>query len=156
MTAGAPDFERRTRSNIITQDLARLVHRPSYGGAQRSYLQVNAVANNVKDLINVSGKGIIYGGVGASDGTATQKADYFGLFIDGQWFSTMTFESLAYYGLDYRSQLGIHALDYDDTGFLYSIAIQPGITFDSSFYLGYIETHGRTPLLTAQINYALV
>lgn len=142
MAHGLPDYYRGMR--------------PRYGAAKclTSYLDIRA--GELETLVNVSGRGVIYGGYVLLDYDATQNQSFATLVIDGQPSVSNSFEALNKYSLNQHRSSIVNLLVYDDIDFVYSVGLAYDITFESSILLQYKENHGKTPRVYYSLIYALI
>ncbi len=136
-------------------DYSRLV-RPVHGGALTETIAKVAVANDTTFLIDVLGKGKIYGGVLLINYTSTQRLSSPTVFIDGVQMVSASFIQMNFYELNKPHTQLYYQLKYDDTNFAYAVALTPDITFESQVTIGYVEGHGTTPTIIAWMIYALL
>ncbi len=142
MSSGLPDYFRLVR--------------PVHGGAAQEVEQKTAVASGITYLSAAKGKGIIYGGTLICQGVATQKTSIPRMFIDDGSLSAATFFALNYWSMNSEKASLFYALGYDDTNFVYSVGIMPGITFDKELKIAFSEVEGNTPMVTSYLMYALM
>ncbi len=156
MGSGAPDHQIQARSNIIQQDLTRLVQRPSYGGAQVSNGSVGFAGGANPTITAISGKGIIYGGFLTSIGSVSQRLDTVRLDIDGTQISLETFRNHQLWGVDQEHSKVTYILKYDNTDFIYTVGLSGGITFETSFTVIYKNNTATLTSLHWEFLFALV
>jgi len=154
MSHGLPDYYRGV--DIAYQALSELINRPKYGGAQRTAGSVAVTANDTTQLISVSAKGMIYGGYLFLDHTATQKNSIFILKVDGNIIGYLSADGGNAYNINIEHNSPVYLRKYDDTNFIYCMALSHGITFETSFTVEYEEKHGGTPTLSYRVVYAVV
>jgi len=154
MASGLPDYYRGV--DIAYQALAQVTNRPKYGGALELYGSVVVTANFTTGLAEVSGKGMIYGGLVYLDPTATQASGIPGVIVDGNVIAGITFTRMNKYNVSKSWAYPLYLLSYDDVNFVYSCAASYGITFESSFKLVYNEAEGATPRVYYDFVYALI
>lgn len=142
--------------DIAAQNLAEIINRPKYGAAQRVVGSITATASTKVSLGSVSGKGMIYGGFIAAYDTQTQALGLVYIEIDGVVFAAWTFNSINGWKLYEEHSYPFYMLQYDDSGFFYTVGISRGLTFETSFEIFYEEQYGRTPAVHFQVNYAVI
>ena len=142
MASGLPDYSR--------------VVRPRQGGANLASNTKVAVASAITFLLNVKGKGIIYGGVMLISYTSTQKNSFPTIYIDGVQMVSGSFYATNFYALNKPDTLLFYELKYDDVNFVYAVALTPGITFESEVTIAIKEQHGTTPTVITWMTYALM
>jgi len=147
--------------NIKAQDLAELINRPKYGAAHAEGADVTLSPHQTYTLYNISGKGIVYGGavwtpnppvptgVNQADSTVTVLAD-------GEGLNATRFAHLNTLGLLVPTSMVTYLTAYDTTNHIYAVAITPGITFETSLKVLYIENNGQAPSVGATLLYALL
>lgn len=142
MASGLPDYSR--------------IARPYQGGANIETNSKIATASDITFLINVTGKGVIYGGVLLISYTSTQKNSLPIIYIDDVQMVSATFFATNYYSLNKPDTLLFYGLKYDDTNYIYSVALTPKITFESEVVIAFREAHGNTPTIITWMTYALM
>ncbi len=140
MPRGAPDYW-------------GISYRPSFGAAKAVNFTAPVVASVAQQIISVSGNGIIYGGLLTSQGIATQQNDTFAVIIDGSSFVQHTFVQLNVFNADKEHCAPVYLLKFDNVAFVYTFGLMPGITYEDSFSIFYLETHGQTPTVRAHVIY---
>jgi len=130
--------------------------RPSFGSARRATFARAANTSAITIALTITGNGIIYGGYVLSSGVATQKADSYEIFIDGEAVAFATFLNQNTWLLNKEHVAGLYELRHDDVNFKYCLGIMPGITFEKSIRIQYLETYGRTPNIIGDIIYTLI
>jgi len=154
MASGLPDYYRGV--DIAYQALSQMIVRPKYGGATHKTDGIVVDASEKTILKWVTGKGMIYGGIIFLDHTASQKTGIIDFKVDGNLISSMNFESMEKYGVNVPQSYPIYLLKYDDTAFVYCVALSNGITFEENILLEYTESEGETPMVFFDIVYALI
>jgi len=142
MASGLPDYQKEIR--------------PRYGGAQRQTDTVCVNPDLVTELLAITGKGMIYGGVVFLEPGASQVNSMVYLFVDGKWIGGMSFAKLNKYGINKPQVYPSFELKYDTVNHIYCCGISPGITFESSFQLKYFEWHGNNPSVIFDVYYTLI
>lgn len=140
MASGTPDYYQTVRN--------------TYGAAKKISNAVAAEAISTKEILTVSGKGVIYGGVCYLDPTATQKESYFRLLIDVQETTIWTFEDMMKFGIWQENSNSLYLLRYDEVNFIYVVGISRGLTFEESVTLQFTEAEGNTPTVAGHLVYA--
>lgn len=123
MSSGMPDYLRTIR--------------PRYGTAMKSAGSKVAAAIGDTTLLSVTGKGIIYGGIVYSTGTATQKNSIIQLEIDGVQMISMSFNDMDALNIDICGIFPTVLIKFDDAGFKYAVGLCRGVTFESSLKIIY-------------------
>lgn len=142
MASGMPDYYRGVR--------------PRYG-ASKTVIGGGAVGANVKtDLVEVTGKGMIYGGNVYLSYTSTQKDGIPILKVDGTEISTINFFTMNFFGLCKGYSYPFSLLVFDDTNFVYSAGVAFGFTFEEGVEVVYDERNGGTPTVVCRLVYALI
>lgn len=154
MAAGKPDYYRGV--DISYQELAQVIVRPKHGGALYLSGQKAVSANSETTLLDVSGKGMIYGGSVWLDYTLTQADGEILIGNDASSILSPSFLRMNDYGiLNPRSSV-ITLNKYDAVNYIYCVGLSYGITFESAFALGYIENNGTTPTVHYNLVYTLI
>jgi len=154
MATGWKDWFRSV--DIIQQTLSRLQVRPTYGGAR--IIDVSgAVSPNTETLIlSISGTGMYYGVYFWATSTGTQQNDYIKSIVDGGIIYLPTFKE--YNDNNFIILPGAEgaATVYDEVNYRYAGVAGYGKTWESTYKIYYVETHGRTPTAALKFCYALV
>lgn len=129
MTSGLADYYRGIR--------------PSFGGAVGETGTKSAEANELKDLVSVVGKGMLYGSFVNLSPAETQANSEIVLFIDNITIIAMSFNKLNAYKLSSPRCFPIVLLQFDNVSFNYVAGIAYGLTFETCIKLQYQENHGR-------------
>lgn len=154
MTAGLPDFYHGI--DITYQSLGEIINRPKYGGAGMLIGLQTVPIDQDTFIASVIGKGMIYGGIMRTSPTETQNLSVPILKIDGEVVANASFFNLNYFNQVSPNTSPFYLLKFDDVGFIYSVGVSPGMTFESGFEVRFNENHGRTPIVICRIFYALV
>lgn len=142
MASGTPDYFQTVRE--------------VYGASESKIGVVTVTANDDTDLMEVSGKGVIYGGVVHLTSSGLQSSDAPHIIIDGEEISALNFATLAFYDIVKGYSNPFSLMVYDEVNFKYAVAINFGFTFESSFKVFYEENNGRTPVVICRAAYALL
>ncbi len=142
--------------DVNAQSLAEIINRPKYGGTQIGTYSNAAIGSGSITMIEVSAKGLLYGGWCFVDGTDTRKDDTINMYLDGNLINTVSFATL----LD-RNQIKLlsdfcYILKYDETDFEYCVGLPQGITFETHFRLDYTHGGGANVALSSDIYYATI
>lgn len=154
MAKGAPDYFNVV--DIALQDLARVVNRPTYGGAKVSIFQGTATANADTLLFSISGTGMLYGGCIYITCTATQKSGIWYNVCDGNPQCPVTLNILNEARMVMPHGTSPILTRFDEVNFVYGCIIPYGITFESSFVSYWREQDGNTPNVVAVMTYGMV
>lgn len=154
MAMGLPDYYRGV--DVAYQSLGQLINRQKFGGAERVLATANVGASTQTTLITVTGKGVLYGGHLAIEGTASQKEDVPFIRLDSSGNFGSALEYLRDYQLDVERSQMLFLRRYDDADFRYSVAFGYGYTFEESISVRYLEFAGNTPLVKTVLHYALI
>lgn len=149
-----PDWYRGV--NIAYQALAQLIVRPKYGGAVWSAVEGNVTPNDTTYAISISGKGMIYQIFYYGYSTGIVDADYWSALIDGNPYTGPPFSHLKDYNYADAAMVGSYITLWDTVNYKFGGGTAMGITFESSYILGFTETYGRSPYLYMRICYALI
>lgn len=142
MASGTPDYFQTVRE--------------VYGTASVAGYSKTATANAERQLVLVTGKGVIYGGALILSSANSQKNSFPILRIDGVKISWTSFYSMNFYNYYVKGCYPFYLLVYDEKNFNYSVGISGGLTFESSFEIAYDEKHGDTPTVLARPVYAII
>jgi hypothetical protein len=154
MSHGLPDWYRGV--DIAYQALSEMIVRPKYGGCQIASGNTVVTASDETDLVTVSGKGMIYGGMIYLDAAATQKNSVPRLHIDGAAIFGLSFLTQNDWGFDTQYLRPAFLQLYDNAAFKYATSFGYGITFETSVKLSFIESHGATPTVFYFLHYAVI
>lgn len=142
MASGLPDYLKDYRLRL--------------GGAKSALGIVQVKKNDITELVEVTGKGMIYGGVVHLTATATQKSGEVTLTIDDEIISVINFSTLNLYTITQPYAYPLSLVHYDDTAFRYAVAINYGFTFEKNFKVEYTEDQGARPYVVCRVCYALI
>lgn len=142
--------------NVEVQDLAQLIVRPKYGGAQFSEVSGAVGANTKTYALAISGKGVIYGVYAWVKSTASQEDDYFGATVDGEDVPLPTFKESLNHNFIRHAGVEAQLSVFDEVNWRYGGTLNFGKTFESSFIIYYAEAHGRNPTVSLMAYYALI
>lgn len=154
MASGLPDYFMGV--DVAFQALAEMVVRPKFGAAQAANSSGVMTASTKQTLVSVAGKGMIYGGTIGILSAGVQRSDIPILSIEGIELSIATLLNLNKYRMSKESCSPMYLMKYDDVGFQYSVAISPGLTFETSFKVLYDEREGSTPTVFCRVLYAVI
>lgn len=142
--------------DVNAQSLAQLTNRPKYGASESVLGVVQVAASTETDLVEVTGKGMIYGGVVHLTAAASQKHGIPHLYIDGEDISTLSFYTQNIYQVTKGYSNPFSLLTYDEVKFRYAAAINYGFTFETGFKVTYEEDAGDTPYVVCRAAFALI
>ncbi len=142
--------------NLAAQALAEAIVRPKYGSAQVGTFTTNSTPNSSKEVLSISGTGMIYGGAFRSEPAQSQKDDAYSVIIDGNFLGGFIFSFLNSSLFTPMYSDILYLLRYDDVAFRYFVGIGYGFTFESSITIKYVETEGNTIPLGGRLYYALI
>lgn len=154
MASGLPDYF--SGVDIAYQALAQVTNRPKYGGAFLTGSVMTVTPSDDTDLIVVSGKGMIYGGLVWLDYTYSQANDEVIIQIDQYNLNDLSFLRLNNYNIQRDRTFPVTLNTYDPTNYIYSVGISFGITFETEVKVIYKETYGRDPTVFYRLVYALI
>lgn len=154
MAYGLPDYYRGV--DIKLQSLAEVTSRPKYGGAILSAGSVYVWAGVLTGLVQINGKGMVYGGSVWLEPDGAQSNSMVWLGIDGENIEGLSFERLKKYGVvDPRSAV-ISLNVFNSTDYVYSAGIAYGLTFETRLDLQYKEAHDDRCTVHYRIIYTLI
>lgn len=142
MAAGLPDYTK--------------VIRPRYGAAKTALGVVRVAARDTTKLIEVKGRGMIYGGIVHLTAAATQKTGRPGLHVDGEVICVVNFYTLNLYNIVQEYAYPLSLIHYDEVNYRYAVGINFGFTFEESFKVDYEEKEGARPFVVCRVCYALI
>lgn len=154
MASGLPDYHRGV--DIKLQSLSELTSRPKYGAAKGILSSRGVTASAGTYLVEVLGKGMIYGGSVWLDYTSTQANSELWVVCDDEAINALSFFRLKEYGIDDPRNSPVSVNKFDGTNHVYSVGISYGITFEESLRLLYWEKYGKTPVVHYHLVYALI
>lgn len=130
--------------------------RPSFGGAVLAADQVYVWDGVLTSLVQINGRGMVYGGTVWLDYTSTQANSEVWLGIDGQHIEGLSFVKLNAYNVVKPGSSVISLNKFDGTNFIYSVGIAYGITFETRLDLRYYEKHNTRPTVHYRLVYTLI
>ena len=139
MTHGAPDWWSRAHIDIIAQALAYLEQRPMYGEAKNAFSFTQVSANNDTTLINVLGKGMVYGGIIFIATNHSISDDEIHIYVDGDIIFDFNWGRQIRYNFTRPYDCIAWVCKYDNVNHEYAMAIKHGITFEESIKIVYSE-----------------
>jgi len=154
MAAGLPDYLRGM--DVTLQALAELIVRPKYGTALLEAGTLGVTANIDNPLVEIPGKGMIYGGAVWLDDTNSQANGEVRLWVDDVNLSPLSFLRLIDYGMAKPRTWPVTINVYNNVDFIYSAGISYGITFEDKLKISYDENNGRTPTVHYRLVYTLI
>lgn len=154
MAHGLPDYYRGI--DVAYQALAELTNRPKYGGANYVSGFKDVTANAATVLVEMLGKGMVYGGTVWLDAALTQANSEVWLVVDGIGISNISFYELLQYNMTKQRSTVLTLNKFDGINFIYSVGISYGITFETKIGLTYFETYGRVVRVHFRFMYALI
>lgn len=154
MAYGLPDYYRGV--DITYQTLEQMINRPKYGGAESAWGSTPVDANDTTLLVSINSKGMLYGGAAYMSYALTQAKGLFELKVDGSFITDKSLVELNAFNISKPQSYPLYLLKYDDTKFVYSVAVSYGITFENEVVLSYVEDDGGTPTIYFDLTYALI
>ncbi len=154
MATGLPDYYRGV--DITYQTLSEITNRPKYGGGNMDTSVVLVGANEKAEIIEVIGKGMLYGGSLRVAMTSVQYLSRPILEIDGVEIANLTLYTLDIFGYVVEHSMPMYLLRFNEVEFIYAVGISSGITFETSFRILYHEGHGVAAIASSDVVYALV
>ena len=150
------EYDTAQKVDIAIQALSEVIVRPIYGGANSKVVTNIGVGGGLVWHVEVSGKGMIYGGILIVSSTTTQKDMDVRLEVDNKVIANMSWWGLYSIGVTKEHAYPIYLLTYDDTLFNYAGAYSHGITFEESVKVG-TWCHDSPPYdVTARFIYSLI
>ena len=141
--------------DIISQTLAEVIQRPRLGTINIGDVSGAVAANTANLIMSISGAGIHWGVYFWLTSTATQDNDYIRVVADGNSINLPTVKQLL--DNNFIIPIGAEAFItlYDAVNFKYAGGGGAGKTWNTSYKLYYVETHGRTPTANLKYIYSL-
>ena len=128
----------------------------TYGLVNKAINVGTVSANSDETLLELTGRGIVYGGhvhVGASGSLYRGVVEY---HIDGVNISINTLSQLSLFGLDRPESHSVYLLKYDDIWYRYAMALSPRITFGKSVKVRFDNNDPYVATFFARLYYALM
>ena len=154
MASGLPDFYRSV--DLAKQSKAELIVRPKFGGGILSAGQLTVTDGVLNNLVQINGKGMVYGGSIWLDFTSTQANSEVWLGIDGVNIAGLSMIRLKDYNIVDPGKAVITLNTYDSVNKIYSVGISYGLTFETRLDLKYYERHDVKPTVHYRIIYTLL
>jgi len=154
MVSGHEDYYRGI--DIAYQELSEQIVRPKYGGAILGPALAEVGALETTSLLEISGKGMIYGGVLWIDYTSTQQDSIVYLWVDGAKLLGFSFENMMRFNIIKPRSYPFTINVYNNIDFVYACGFSYGVTFETSLEITYREMHNTTPSVNVNLVYALI
>lgn len=154
MTFGLPDFYRSV--DVAKQSLVQITSRPKFGGAILTSGFSIVTDGVLNSLVQINGKGMVYGGSIWLDYTASQSNSEVWLGIDGVNIQGLSFVRLKDYRVAEPGSAVITLNVFDGDNFIYSAGISYGLTFETRLDLKYYERHDDQPTVHYRLIYTLL
>lgn len=154
MGHGIPDFYRGV--DIAYQALSQMIVRPKYGGVRWTDVEADVAPNATTWGVSITGRGMIYQIFYYGYSTGVIDTDRWAAFIDGNPFYGPLMSHLRDYEYSDGSLVGTFMNKVDDVNFKYAGGTNMGITFETSYILGYQENEGKGMHLHLRLAYALI
>ena len=131
MAKGAQDYYQII--DITAQSIASLATRPTYGGVGTTYANFSVTNGQNKEMISITGQGIIYGGYILL--YASAEVVNFRCFptIDGHSAVYQSVETIKTMNLIRPHGLTPTLIFQDEVNFDYALIIEGGVTFESTY-----------------------
>lgn len=142
MASGLPDYYRIVRQN--------------FGGARRAFGGPTLEKDKENILVEIEGKGVLYGGNLRVEGNLLYKWYVPRIYIDDVPFFQINFDILYDYSFDNSDANPFFIEKYDEQNGIYSVGISRGYTFESKVKLSIIENQSETPIVYFNLLYALI
>jgi len=133
MPTGAPDYVKRIDVNI--QTLGEVTIRPRYGDFKTDFETTFPLPGIWNTLVNISGKGILYGGNVKLFGIGASMDDRVRLTVDGETSDEATPESLREYQITRPYLECFYLVQYDERQPQYVLGLCHDISFENSLVL---------------------
>jgi len=133
MPTGAPDYVKRI--DVSIQTLGEITSRPRYGDFKTAFATTFPTGGQWNTLVNVSGKGILYGGRILLYASAASEDDRVRITIDGETSDEISPEHLMEYQIT-RPYLGcFYLVQFDENQPQYVIGLCPDISYENNLLL---------------------
>jgi len=133
MPTGAPDYVKRIDVNI--QTLGEVTIRPRYGDFKTAFATTFPAGGQWNTLVDISGKGVLYGGRIMLYGTGATEDDRVRITIDGETSDEISPEHLMEYQIT-RPHLGcFYLLQFDSNQPQFGIGLCHDVSFESDLLL---------------------
>jgi len=142
--------------NLKAQDLAEIINRPKYGACQQSSLNKTMPATEYYTLVDISGKGVIYGGFIYQTSGLLMSDCNIEFTIDSETFGTEMFGMLFARGITIPFLDLVYIRDYDETNAYLCIGFTPNVTFETRFKVRISSTAPPNQVIAGKLYYALV
>jgi len=153
MAKGAQDWIQRT--DILLQTLSEIIQRPRLGDPAIVDVSGAVAANSDNLVASITGAGIAFSLFFYATSTGVIDNDYFKYVVDGTTVSLPTFKT--FYDNNFTMGVPTQAFGscYDILNFAFAGGSFEQWTWNTSFLLYYVETHGRNPVATIKWRYSL-
>lgn len=132
------------------------VIRPKYGGAILSASSVWVWDGVLTNLVQINGKGMVYGGAVWLEPGFEESNSQVWLGIDGRLVEGLSFERLKKYGVANPRSAVMTINVFDSIKYIYSVGISYGLTFETRLDLWYNEEHGNRCTVHYRLIYTLI
>jgi len=154
MANGSKDWQ--SQVNISAQDLDKITNRPSYGAAVHESFVFPVIATETKYCLTVIGKGVIYGGNFGTTQQVKQGSNRVLMAVDGIELKKTNIDVDLQRGVYQIYTSPLYLILYNDVEFRYNYGIMPGLTFESSVVLKFLNNGTYTDVVAGTLIYALV
>lgn len=140
--------------DIITQSLSEIIQRPRFGQISVGEVAGYVAANTANLVMSLSGAGMHFGVYFWGASTDIQDNDYIRIVADGNTIDLPTMKQL--FDNNFVLPIGAEASIslYDTVNFKYAGFGGAGKTWNTSYKLYYVETHGRNPYVSLKYIYS--
>lgn len=142
MAAGTPDYTKQIREQ--------------FGSGTHMTGQLMVTPSDLTELVTITGKGVIYGGLIYLDHLSTQKDSKPIILIDGATIISFSYWEMLKLGLFDTKMYPMSISTYDEDDFAYTACLANGIKFEKEIMLAYSEMSGATPTVYWSLIYALL
>jgi hypothetical protein len=129
---------------------------PKYGGGRRVSGQKTITTVDETTVVEISGKGRIYGGIMEAGPVGVSPYDSTKIYIDGSlliwtsWLDALQFKMFP------ESGTPLYLLCYDTVYPWYEWGIREGITFDNAFKITYKSDSANQRVINYKVFYSLI
>lgn len=141
--------------DIISQTLAEIIQRPRLGSQYAVEISGYLAANTENLIVNISGAGMWWVISFFASSSGLMDNDYFKFIVDGTIMTTPTILQIIQNNFTMGNPLHSYGTLYDAVNFKIAGGGQLNYTWNTSYKLYYVETHGRNPLANLRFVYSI-
>lgn len=170
MASGAPDWHKISdvdiqaqsigdvNINVAGQSISEIINRPTYGEGEEAIATEIVSAGTTESIITISGTGVLYGGWVTISDTNNHFNDKPKIYIDGNYFAGVSFNSLFNNGFIKNSKylFNLTRKEFDSPHYRAVACIGSGVTFETSLQLQYQNSEATDIDVGAILTYATI